>query len=408
MRIAVFIKKTTYQSGYGGLETQNKALCEHLVQKGHEVVVFAPMWNLTATSKEDAGVKYIFVKCIYRLLFSFSKTSWEAQSYEAFISLHNQTKFDLILSQSSAAVGIIKRNKDIRLPVVSIVHGSIAGEMQSFYQSFVHSKKTFGGMWLFIKNTGFSLYNFFTRQRLFVHGSNKVICVSNFVKRSLLEETFDVPEKFVVIYNAVEIASHKKHSSDDLKSSFDKKVLYIGQVSKQKGSDIIFQLSSDAQFADAQFHLIGSGDMYNELFEKVQENDLSEKFVLHGQLNYELTMQFLYEGNFDAFVFPTRRKEGLPMVLIEALFAGVPIIAFDCGGVEDTVENGKTGYLVDAGKIDILKEKLLKVLGDDVLRGNMSRASLLLAREKFDIATMVQNYEKVFLEVIHEHTKNNL
>ncbi len=408
MKIAVFIKKTTFQAGYGGLETQNKVLCEYLVKNGHEVTVFAPMWDFEDTKREESGVTYIFVKSVYRLLFAFSKTSWENQSYNAFMSLHAQNNFDLVVSQSSAAIGVIKRKNSINIPIVSIVHGSIVGEMQSFYQSFVISKKSFGTLWLFIKNTGFSLYNFFTRQRLFIHGSNKVICVSNFVKRSLIEETFDVADKFVVIYNSLVETSHQKHASKEIETPFEKKVIYIGQISKQKGSDILYRLACDQKFSNVQFHLIGSGDLYEELFEKAQENNLVEKFVLHGQLSYNLTQQFLYEGHFDAFVFPTRRKEGLPMVLIEALSAGIPIVAFDCGGVEDTIEDGKTGYLVNAGKIDMLEDKLLEILNNSKLRGDMSEASILLARQKFDIAKMVQNYENVFFEVINEHTKNNL
>jgi len=75
MRIAFFIKSTTFHNGYGGLETQNRALCEELVARGHDILVFSPQRELKCETKYEKGVKYHFVPCVYRLA-RFNKKNW--------------------------------------------------------------------------------------------------------------------------------------------------------------------------------------------------------------------------------------------------------------------------------------------------------------------------------------------
>ena len=67
MNIAVFTKKTTLHKGYGGLETLNKVLCEGLYEKGYNITVFSPTWNLGASERQENGIRYVFVDCVYRM-----------------------------------------------------------------------------------------------------------------------------------------------------------------------------------------------------------------------------------------------------------------------------------------------------------------------------------------------------
>ena len=88
------------------------------------------------------------------------------------------------------------------------------------------------------------------------------------------------------------------------------------------------------------------------------------------------------------------------MTIVEAMFAGLPVISYAMGGVSDAIENGVTGYLVSPGNIDLFKKRTLDVLKDDNLRENLSKRALLKAQKEFSIDTMLDNYEKVFLEVV--------
>src|SRR4030065_994231 len=131
MRIAVMAKKTTFHKGFGGLETQNKALCEGLSAKGHIVTIFSPVYELDKNEIIENNVRYVFVKCVYRMgpVFGFfgtiQKSNWINRSVEEFTKIHEKEKFDIVLAQSSTGLGIIKNKKKLNIKVISIAHGTI-------------------------------------------------------------------------------------------------------------------------------------------------------------------------------------------------------------------------------------------------------------------------------------------
>ncbi len=86
MKIAAFIKSTTLHKNHGGLETQNKVLCEGLVKKGHQVTVFSPKRDLDVSGAEESGVKYVFIDAQYgrKIISGFKKDSWEKMSLKVF------------------------------------------------------------------------------------------------------------------------------------------------------------------------------------------------------------------------------------------------------------------------------------------------------------------------------------
>jgi glycosyltransferase involved in cell wall biosynthesis len=81
------------------------------------------------------------------------------------------------------------------------------------------------------------------------------------------------------------------------------------------------------------------------------------------------------------------------------MFAGIPVVAFDLGGVSDAVADGKTGYLVKAGDNKYFKEKLIELIDDDKLRLELGKNAEEKAQREFTIDRMVDKYEEVFLEV---------
>jgi glycosyltransferase involved in cell wall biosynthesis len=76
-----------------------------------------------------------------------------------------------------------------------------------------------------------------------------------------------------------------------------------------------------------------------------------------------------------SIVLPSGRTEGTPVVLLEALSAGLPVVASDVGGVASVVADGRTGFVVPAGDVSLLADRL-RFLGErSTLRRRMSRAA---------------------------------
>ena len=88
------------------------------------------------------------------------------------------------------------------------------------------------------------------------------------------------------------------------------------------------------------------------------------------------------------------------MVLPEAMFAGLPIVASNIGGVSDAVIDNETGFLVRSGDIQGLRAKILELIASSDLRKKMGENGRKKAYEKFSQDAMVAKYEKVMEGVL--------
>lgn len=400
MNIAVFTKKTTLHKDYGGMETQNEILLKGLQKKGHEITVFSPNWELSSQEQTKDGIKFVLVDCVYRMgpVFGFfgtyQKNNWINKSYLAFKEKHNKNKFDIVLAQSSTGLGVIKRKEELGIKVVSIAHGTIIGEYQTFVASMNFPKDIVS----FVQNTGFTLKNFFRRQRDFVHGSERIIAVSNYVKTALIDQTFVPDNKITVINNGID---HSKFVSAKKIESRGNKLLYVGQIIQSKGLKDLYEMFLTAEFSGLNIDIVGGGDYFETLKNLVEKSDLGNRFNLVGKVSYnEVVNNYFLNPEYGAFLLPTKRHEGFPMVLVETMFAGLPTVAYNIGGVGDAVIDGKTGYLIKPKDHKEFIKKTLELISSKKLNLSMSKKSIEYANKNLTLDAMVNKYEKVLQEVL--------
>lgn len=130
----------------------------------------------------------------------------------------------------------------------------------------------------------------------------------------------------------------------------------------QKGQEYIIAVARDlaASHPDVQFLLVGGGD-----------DEAMLKAAAAGLPNVEFTGFVDNVGDYlaalDVFVLPSNR-EGIGSILLDAMERGLPVIASRVGGVPDIVHHGANGFLIDAGDVAALRETLLVLRGDPVLR----------------------------------------
>lgn len=390
MNIAVFIKSTTFHRGNGGLETQNKTVCEELVKRGHQVTVFAPKKDAQFDSTAEKGVNYVFIASGYKnyILEPFNKNSWNKKSLETFTKLHSEKPFDLVISQSASAESIIENKNQLGVKVVAIAHGSAASE----YKTAIQNIGSMRDLYWFVRNTQYFVRQFFGRQRRFVLHSNKVIAVSNFVKKALVNECFADERTIEVIHNGVDPV---RFSSQEKRENPSVNLLFLGRVEKSKGIFTLLEMVPDIK-GNFVVHIVGDGPDLEEA-KRRYIGSLGDKVVFHGRVAYE---EFSRKITPDIFVFPTQRIEGFPMVLVESMFLGLPVVAFDMGGVPDAIEDGKTGYLVKAGNKKEFKEKLESLIASSEMRNSFGKAAKEKAMKEFTLGKMIDAYENVFREVL--------
>jgi L-malate glycosyltransferase len=209
------------------------------------------------------------------------------------------------------------------------------------------------------------------------------IFLDNFVFSNMLKHA-DVT---IVLSEQMKMAMSKKFSRLEIIPSFITKsyyknafknscsILYVGRLDKFKGVDIliksIFYVKNKIPLI--KLHIVGSGECLNYLTNLIRLYNLEENVIFEGHLN-DSELSDIYPQS-DIFVFPSF-KEGLPMALIEAMSAGLPIIASDIEPCIELLEMGKYGILVKKGDSKALADAICTLMADDSLKNHYSKLCL--------------------------------
>jgi glycosyltransferase involved in cell wall biosynthesis len=138
-------------------------------------------------------------------------------------------------------------------------------------------------------------------------------------------------------------------------------------------------------------HIFGDGSERARIENEIQQLNLEQHVTLHGTIArpQEALQQI------ELLVLPSQ-AEGFGLVLIEAMAAGVPIVATDAPGIRDVVRNGQTGVLVPVGSPLSLAAAIGRVIGDQTLREYLIGQGLTDVRERFAWESVIDRYRATF------------
>ena len=150
-------------------------------------------------------------------------------------------------------------------------------------------------------------------------------------------------------------------------------LLHVGRFSGEKNHAGLLRaaerVAEDDQSLDFQLVLVGDGLEREAIAAKAAQGALAGRVWLAGQ---QRDVRPFYERA-DVFALPSW-SEGSPNVVLEAMAAGLPVLATRVGGTPDLVSDGQTGYLVEAGDEDALVERLRQLIRNRDLRERMAAA----------------------------------
>lgn len=125
-------------------------------------------------------------------------------------------------------------------------------------------------------------------------------------------------------------------------------------------------------------------------------SDLQNSIIKAGKINQEEMNQYYSAADILAY---STKADNFPLVPIEAMACGTPIIVSDIGGCSEIVENGKTGYVVEPDNSKLLAARIVTVLKED--HTEMRQAGIKWAKSNFSLSKMTQNY----LDLYHTITE---
>jgi glycosyltransferase involved in cell wall biosynthesis len=219
--------------------------------------------------------------------------------------------------------------------------------------------------------------------------SMKIIAVSNAVKKSLIKHGIK-ESRIDVLYNSIDLKVFETTDKiGEIRKEFnipEDSFLYIfvGRLIHQKAVDILLD-SFIATDSDAYLLIVGKGPDREELELKVSSSGLKEKIIFTGVRND--TSSLLLSA--DCFILPSR-YEGLPLVLIEALAAGLPIIVSDFEASKEVIIHEKNGLIVPREDVKALALGMTRIKEDGELRARLALEAKITAT-RFSISNHVRD-----------------
>jgi glycosyltransferase involved in cell wall biosynthesis len=166
-------------------------------------------------------------------------------------------------------------------------------------------------------------------------------------------------------------------------------ILSIGRLTEMKGFEYLIRACMKIK-AGMTFkcHIVGEGPLRKDLTELVKTSGLKESVVFDGVLDNIRIKQLLSKANL--FVLPSiwsdkDGQDGIPVVLMEAMASGIPVIASKISGIPELIEDGKTGLLVEPKNEQQLTEKIINLLNDKGLQKRLVMNARLKIEQDFDI-----------------------
>jgi glycosyltransferase involved in cell wall biosynthesis len=104
-------------------------------------------------------------------------------------------------------------------------------------------------------------------------------------------------------------------------------------------------------------------------------------------------------ANADAFVLPSH-NEGLPMSLLEAMAATLPVISTPVGGIPEVVEHGVNGLITDAGNVQSLANNMRALVDDAELRAKLGRAARETIQSRYSAEAVLPRLERLYQQLL--------
>ncbi|NPV93437.1 MAG: GT4 family glycosyltransferase PelF [Firmicutes bacterium] len=231
--------------------------------------------------------------------------------------------------------------------------------------------------------------------------ADRIIAVSEAVRADLVASGAR-NERIITIYNGLDFSRFSDARPADivrreLGLAPDQLIVaLIGRLHPVKGHVYFFQAAAEVlkQLPDVRFLAVGDGPLREELKQLVCDLGIAEQVIFTGY--YSDIKNIL--GTIDILCLPSL-MEGLPLVVLEAMYFGKPAVASRVGGIPEVVADGQTGLLVPPQDAAALARGLLRLLSDADLRRRLGEAGQALAQQ-FSIDNMVKRTEELYTQVL--------
>ncbi len=346
MRIARIIEY--FPPHVGGMERHGLALTQEQIKLGHEVDVYIGCGD----SKHIMSLQFL---PLYSKIRRFWFNIW---AYLAVKKNHKKNPYNIIHIHGDFVEAFFggKLAEKLVIPAVLTIH---AGLNRKFLKP--KNAKYFSNI-------------------------SKIICVSDEIKQDL-ENIKVAGAKLEVISSGVYLKDFENKNQEEIKKineQYPKPIIIsVGNLRKSKGQIYLIEAFKKLKnnFNSAILLLIGDGP--DKKYLKDQAKEIPGIYFL-GRQEHDKIMKYLYAS--DIFVLPSinapNDREGTSTVIMEAMAAGLPVIATKVGGNPYLIKDDENGLLVEEKNAQALAQAMIKLIGDENLRQKMRDKNLKDIKQK--------------------------
>jgi len=252
--------------------------------------------------------------------------------------------------------------------------------------------------WSFWSAGGATGRLYLSLERLAAHWCRTIITLSADERDAGLTAGVGSPARYEVIPNGIELARFARTPEPVVG-----RVLVVGRFSPPKRHDLVLRAFAGVQgrFPGSELWFVGDGD------DRPAAERLAAELGVQGATRFLGVRHDVPDLLAQAACFVLASDyEGCPLSVIEAMAAGVPVVATSVGGVPEVVQDGVTGILGEPGQPDGLARGLAEVLGDERRAVELGRAGRELAQQRFSREQMAAATARIYERVVAQSSRS--
>ncbi|HBS25785.1 MAG TPA: glycosyl transferase family 1 [Gammaproteobacteria bacterium] len=342
----------------GGASIYAAFVAQELSRQGHSVRFFVPGKGHYTERLEADGLQWEAVRFLARSLNPVT-------NIRALMALSRGLRAfapDLISAQASTAGALCRViGPRLKVPVVYTPHSWV------FAPGTPKLESTVG--WMI--------------ERSLRHRTDAVIAVSSFERDLGIQRGVVHPDQITVIHNG--LPDTDITTSASTVPTDPCRIICVARFETQKDQATLLRAVAQLPVGKVELVFVGNGSLMEEARELANELKIVDSIVWKGAID-SVETELLAA---DLFVLPTR-WESLPLSIIEAMRAGLPVIASDVGGISEVVIDGDTGLVVPSGSVSAMQKAILKLVSDPDLLLAMGKAGRARFEQHFSLDNMIQ------------------
>ncbi|MFQ5652195.1 MAG: glycosyltransferase family 4 protein [bacterium] len=233
-----------------------------------------------------------------------------------------------------------------------------------------------------------------------VQASKFAVAISSYNKEMMVEESGEAcRDKIHVVHCGVE---PEVFAFTPAKNNPVFQILCVASYETVKGHQYLIEACRllAARGHDFECHLIGAGPIQREVEQKIQASGVAERFHVHGGKTRDELLQFLAKADVKVLASvqtANGKREGIPVVLMEAMACGLPVVASRISGIPELVDHEEAGLLFPPGDSNALADALEVLLGNRALRVKMGTKGREKIIKEFDLKKNATELYRLFL-----------